>query len=107
MAMAMMMATGPASSQSIIRVTYTSDGMHTPTSMMRMMSISTQPPKKPDRPPKKMPMIWGTMAPPRPMIREIRAPTQTRVHRSRPPASVPNQCSTLGGWLVWSRSVVS
>ena len=45
MAMAMIMATGPASNQSIIRVTYTSDGMHTPTSMMRMMSISTQPPK--------------------------------------------------------------
>jgi hypothetical protein len=52
-----------------------------------------------NRPPRptRTPMTRLTAAPTMPTSSEMRAPWQTRLKRSRPCASVPNQCSQLGG----------
>ncbi len=70
--------------------------MHSPMSITRMMTISTQPPNQPATEPTNIPIRKGRIAPIKPTASDTRAPTQTRVHRSRPAESVPNQCSALG-----------
>ncbi len=64
--------------------------------MTRLMRASTQPPKKPARTPRTVPMITATMADRKPTRSEIRAPWTMRAKMSRPlTGSTPSQCSPL------------
>ena len=75
-------------------------------SIRRMMNMSTAPPKYAETLPTAMPMICGMMVASTAMSSEMRPPIHTRVHMSRPSASVPNQCTLSGAALACARSLV-
>ncbi len=65
-------------------------------SARRMITLSTQPPKKPAIPPSTAPMIMAAMTRMTASGSVIRAPNRTREKTSRPSSSVPNQCAQDG-----------
>ncbi|CSC38129.1 Uncharacterised protein [Vibrio cholerae] len=76
-------------------------------SRIRIITRSVRPPIKPEAAPYKVPISTATNAPMMPTISEIRPPTSVRTKRSRPRASVPNQCSAEGPACMAYQSVSS
>ena len=62
-------------------------------SIMRWITSSTVPPKKPATPPIRMPRKKLIVTPTSPTDSEIWAPYRVRENTSRPSASVPNRCT--------------
>ena len=80
------------------------------TSVIRMITLSTQPPKLPAMAPRGTPMSRDRPTAASAAVRDTRAPYSTRLNRSRPSSSVPIQCAALGGWsfsAIWAASVKS
>ena len=65
-------------------------------SVVRMSSVSSQPPKYPAKSPIPAPTIMDTAVAAIPTIREMCAPRRNSRKRSRPSSSVPNQCAADG-----------
>ncbi|MNR24291.1 hypothetical protein D3C85_1413620 [compost metagenome] len=78
-------------------------------STMRIITVSTLPPRKPAVAPHTMPMVTEAMVAIRPTISEMRPPIRVRTSRSRPRSSVPNRCSLcqVGAIAIASQSVSS
>ncbi len=64
--------------------------------MIRISSVSTQPPKYPDSTPMIPPIPIATSVAAPPTSSEVRPPTSTRLKTSMPPSSVPSQCRADG-----------
>ena len=76
-------------------------------STIRIMMASVFPPKYAATPPYTTPMSMSMAAPAIPRIMEIRPPIHTRVNRSLPILSVPNQCSDEGSAFFSERLTAS
>ncbi|MNL47748.1 hypothetical protein D3C87_1705510 [compost metagenome] len=74
----------------------TSDGTDSMMSMRRMISASKRPPITPEKQPSKPPIKHEEKATNRPTPTDCWLPNKTRLNRSRPTSSVPNQCSADG-----------
>ena len=75
----------------MIRIVRSRDGIELITSMIRIRTSSTQPPKCAISAPYTVPMMSLIAVATIAMISDARAPTQTLEKRSRPRLSVPNQ----------------
>ena len=67
------------------------------TSTSRMITVSANPPRNPASAPKVAPIAKAIATTVTAMGNEWRAPCRVRLRTSRPSASVPSQCSQLGG----------
>src|SRR5881628_2169058 len=82
-------------------------------SVMRMITWSTQPPKKPERIPSAVPITPAKITAVKPTIIDTRVPKISRESTSRPMWSVPSQCSALppatqaGGLKRWESEPTS
>ena len=74
--------------------------MELTTSMMRIMTSSTTPPKYAMTPPYSDPTIIWMAEQAMATMSDTRAPTQMRLNRSRPSASAPNQNCASGSALM-------
>ena len=74
--------------------------------MIRMISPSRAR-KNPETSPMKSPSATLTTAAPTPMKSDTRPPIITRENTSRPKASVPSRCTSLGPFSRWSASMAS
>ena len=66
-------------------------GMEIRISTSRWMTLSTQPPKYPERPPSRQPRMNAMDTPTRPTLSEMREATMIRERTSRPSRSVPSR----------------
>ena len=72
-------------------------GIDNSTSTARIMSASSQPPKKPETAPKITPTSVATAAEAKPMKSDVWPPYMRRPRMSKPVPSVPSGKSLLGG----------
>ena len=74
----------------------TSEGMESITSIMRIIMASPRPPSTPDKQPSSEPIPPAITTTASPALIDCWLPASTRLNRSRPTSSVPNQCSADG-----------
>ena len=94
--MAMAVVTVPAPSREEIATASISPGMAWRISVIRMITESTLPPKKPAIQPIRPPTIRDRMIASRDTSRDTRPPYTIRLKISRPMASVPSRCCAEG-----------
>ncbi|CAH0326539.1 hypothetical protein SRABI106_04690 [Rahnella aquatilis] len=74
----------------------TSDGTDSMMSIQRIISASTTPPTTPEKQPSNEPVVPAMITTASPAATDCWLPISTRLNRSRPTSSVPNQCSAEG-----------
>ena len=89
-----------------------SDGMLSSSSVIRMITVSTNPPKYPAMPPSSSPSVNEIAMPTSPTVSEICAPYSRRDSTSRPNESLPNRkmrpgASTPKRWTFDGRNPIS
>ena len=83
----------------------TSEGIDSMISISRMISASLRPPSTPERQPSSEPLIPAISTTARPAAIDCWLPISTRLNRSRPTSSVPNQWDSEGACRRAVRSI--
>ena len=93
-AMAMMTVTVPEPSAMAIAMASIRSGKDWRNSMMRWLTMSNRPPRKPQARPQSDPSVVPSSTAAKATMSEVRLPWMTRLSVSRPIWSVPNRCSS-------------
>ena len=105
--MAMMTVTVPEPSAIAMAIASIRSGKACMNSMMRWLTMSNRPPRKPQARPQKDPSVVPSSTAAKATISEVRLPWMTRLSVSRPIWSVPNQWLSLGACCMLRKSVFS